>query len=607
MVVVRKLEVEANVKGNATKQLKRFNLSLTDLKSGLDLFVAASRKAIGFVKAFTTEIANEGDTIAKTAKNLGIGVQAVQELDFAAKISGVGINEVRTAIQRMQKDLNDARQKGTGPFADALKQIGVEVSAFDDLAPDEIFQRLASEVALLTDKTDKAALAQVFFGRGGKTLNPLLEAGAEGVKKLRDRFQELGGGFTDDGAASAELFNDSLLETKTVVNGLRIAVGEELLPEMIGLVVNARELFLANRDIIKVKIVSFIRKLVDVVRDLADSFAGLLETSGELLIDLLELVPVLEFLAKAAVRVIDSLGPTGATLALIGFRLAATGALGPVGAIAFAIGTIALAFIDTVRESRRARRELDKLSNLSGKEKQKFQTPKVVTPRVRQLLRRRKEQQLALQKANEEVAESVPGARNLKVGSIAAPRAGEKTPEAPKERPPATHAERVALKAEQNRLVKQLERTDEKLFAAQEKFERSGRAALRKSRELLRKSRVPLTKKPKRGKRGKQKTDQEAAVSDEELLKIIESAARSGRSLDDVLGGRSIEGTTPPIIAVTVTNFNFDQKLDFDIAVTGAEGQSVGGLAQMVVDQVASQLEQAVQDATDDIEPVMAR
>ena len=40
------------------------------------------------------------------------------------------------------------------------------------------------------------------FGRGGKTLLPLFNEGAEGIRAMRREFQELGGAFTDEGAAA---------------------------------------------------------------------------------------------------------------------------------------------------------------------------------------------------------------------------------------------------------------------------------------------------------------------------------------------------------------------------------------------------------------------
>jgi hypothetical protein len=61
------------------------------------------------------------DAIGKTADKIGVGVEALQELRFAAKASGVEQQTLDMALQRFTRRAAEAAQ-GTGEAKDALAQ-----------------------------------------------------------------------------------------------------------------------------------------------------------------------------------------------------------------------------------------------------------------------------------------------------------------------------------------------------------------------------------------------------------------------------------------------------------------------------------------------------
>jgi hypothetical protein len=64
------------------------------------------------------------DAIGKTADKIGVGVEALQELRFAAKASGVEQQTFDMALQRFTRRAAEAAQ-GTGEAKDALAQLGI--------------------------------------------------------------------------------------------------------------------------------------------------------------------------------------------------------------------------------------------------------------------------------------------------------------------------------------------------------------------------------------------------------------------------------------------------------------------------------------------------
>jgi len=106
------------------------------------------------------------------------------------------------------------------------------------------------------------------------------------------------------------------------------------------------------------------------------------------------------------------------------------------------------------------------------------------------------------------------------------------------------------------------------------------------------------------GGKGKRKSE---SVSDAELLKLISKAGASGESLDSLIGGRKLEGGAPPVISVTVTNFNVEQTVDAPVTVTGVPGEQVEELARRVEETQRDVLQSEYRRALEEMDPLVAR
>src|ERR671918_1825208 len=78
----------------------------------------------GGPRALIDRSISAADAIGKTADKIGVGVEALQELRFAAKASGVEQQTLDMALQRFTRRAAEAAQ-GTGEAKDALAEIGI--------------------------------------------------------------------------------------------------------------------------------------------------------------------------------------------------------------------------------------------------------------------------------------------------------------------------------------------------------------------------------------------------------------------------------------------------------------------------------------------------
>jgi hypothetical protein len=79
---------------------------------------------VGGLGALIDRSISATDAIGKTADKIGVGVEALQEVRFAAKASGVEQQTLDMVLQRFTRRAAEAAQ-GTGEAKDALAQLGI--------------------------------------------------------------------------------------------------------------------------------------------------------------------------------------------------------------------------------------------------------------------------------------------------------------------------------------------------------------------------------------------------------------------------------------------------------------------------------------------------
>ncbi len=210
----------------------KLNLAASSLKSmlaGLGAGVSA-----GALVAFAKQAVNVQDSFGKMAQQVGVGVDALTELDFAAKLSDVSTEELGTGLTRLTARMADVAQGGKEAQA-AFDTIGVKVKNADGTmrAADDVFKDIADRFSEMEDGSAKTALAVEIFGRAGAKLIPLLNSGRSGLSDMASEARRLGISFGEDAAKAAEEFNDNLTRLQLYAGAAGRALVNDLLPSLI--------------------------------------------------------------------------------------------------------------------------------------------------------------------------------------------------------------------------------------------------------------------------------------------------------------------------------------------------------------------------------------
>lgn len=225
------IEGKNNAKGaidQATKQI--MGLDAAAVKAGAAL---AATFSVALVTKWVSSALQAVDTTRKLAQQAGVATDAFSGLQFAAKQSGVGAQELSATLGKLGKAARDST-KGAGAQAEAFASLGISATdASGKLkGADVLLSEIADSFQGIPDGALKSSLAMDLMSESGVKLIPLLNGGSEGIKALTDQAQRLGLVFTDDTAARFEEFNDQLSAIGSASDGVGITLASELLPTL---------------------------------------------------------------------------------------------------------------------------------------------------------------------------------------------------------------------------------------------------------------------------------------------------------------------------------------------------------------------------------------
>jgi uncharacterized protein (TIGR02217 family) len=182
--------------GKASGGLKDLGGQAELLRTGIRTLggALAGVTTVGGLAALVNRSISAADAIGKTADKIGVGVEALQELRFAAKASGIEQQTLDMALQRFVRRTAEAAQ-GTGEAKDALAQMGIALRDQDGhlRRSEDLLSDVADAFARIEDPAERVRLAFKLFDSEGVALVNLLSDGSGALDQIRERARDLEG------------------------------------------------------------------------------------------------------------------------------------------------------------------------------------------------------------------------------------------------------------------------------------------------------------------------------------------------------------------------------------------------------------------------------
>ena len=188
---------------------------------GLGLFGGAA--GAGALAAITAHV-KEIDALGKSAESLGIQVEELSKLGFAAELAGSSLTGLTDALEKMLNRVSKAAE-GTGEAKDAIRELGLDAAELEKLAPEDQFKKLADAISVLGTNADKVRLKRAIFGRGDSNIINLLNMTTLGIDEAGESLERLDNVVTGADTKAAADLADSMLRMSASFDALGKSVG----------------------------------------------------------------------------------------------------------------------------------------------------------------------------------------------------------------------------------------------------------------------------------------------------------------------------------------------------------------------------------------------
>lgn len=200
-----------------------------DTAKAVGILTGATAALVGGGLGLTNAMAADGDNAAKAAAKFGLTSAALQELRYAAGLSGMSVEIFDNNMKTMTINVAKAA-KGQGKAVKALQEMGLSAAKLARTPMDQRMMFLADAINKIPDPAKRARAAVALFGSEGLGMLTMFAEGGKGVRAMRDEAIETGVVISNAASKHAEAYDDAKQKMFATFTGIRNALGGELLP-----------------------------------------------------------------------------------------------------------------------------------------------------------------------------------------------------------------------------------------------------------------------------------------------------------------------------------------------------------------------------------------
>jgi hypothetical protein len=215
---------------NANKDLGVVSMGFSKLGGAAAAFLSVA--AIQQLGVAVRDAANKLGDLKDAADAIGITTDAMQELTYAAQLSGVSADLLQTSLAKLSKNLGDAAMGGTSAKK-ALDTLGLSGASLAAMPLDKALGVVADKMSMIENPAQRAALATELFGKSGLAMVNMLADGSAGLNAMAAEAQSLGVVINRDVIANAAEAADKLDAMSMVVSANLTSALVNLMPFII--------------------------------------------------------------------------------------------------------------------------------------------------------------------------------------------------------------------------------------------------------------------------------------------------------------------------------------------------------------------------------------
>lgn len=191
--------------------------------------LASAAAAAGVaVAGLAIATARDIDVQADAARTMGATIEQYTALAYAADLSGVSTERMGASMRSLQMKIA-AVGAGSAEARKEFADLGIAVDGTEKAI--DVLPQLADALKDLPDGERLGAQMRL-LGEGGAQMSALLEGGSEGIERLTDRAERLGGVIGTELAEDSGRLMDSLGDLQVVARGMSRQLVADVIPAL---------------------------------------------------------------------------------------------------------------------------------------------------------------------------------------------------------------------------------------------------------------------------------------------------------------------------------------------------------------------------------------
>jgi hypothetical protein len=206
------------------------------MKTGLVASAAAAGAAIGGLAYATKGAIDAFDAIEEASQKIGIPIEELSRLKYAAEMSGVSFDTLQTGARKLSSLMVDSAN-GVKGATEAMTRFGLSATNADGSmkSASQVMGEIADKFAAMPDGAEKTAMAVDLFGKAGTDMILMLNGGSQAINGLMLEAEKFGQVVTQEAGQSAAMFNENVDRLRGTLGALTGAIATAVLPALLNL------------------------------------------------------------------------------------------------------------------------------------------------------------------------------------------------------------------------------------------------------------------------------------------------------------------------------------------------------------------------------------
>jgi len=185
--------------------------------------------AVDQIAGYAERMSDLGEQAIRMSSMLGMSVEEVQKLGFAAKMTGGDAESMAMSMGRFERNIAEA-QSGTGKAYEAFHNLGISLQDLKTKTPDQLLGQVADAFAESADGATKYAYAVDLGGRTWGQMIPLLDQGSGGLQRMGVTAQQTGSILSQETAEAFAKTHQNIVVMEASLEGVSVNLFSQFIP-----------------------------------------------------------------------------------------------------------------------------------------------------------------------------------------------------------------------------------------------------------------------------------------------------------------------------------------------------------------------------------------